>query len=106
MKKAILAYVPAIHQGYLNLFSENNCDIYVMGSGLIKEIISEDGFSHYSRDLRAVNPKSIVRMLNSELKGQSASLFEVGLVDLFRTRYSKIILPEEDISKFVGKKYL
>ena len=61
MKKAILGFVPVIHRGYIDFFSRNTDDIFILGKDIIESYV------HLTRDLRTIDPEEAAKALQSIL---------------------------------------
>jgi len=109
VRNIIIAYVPVLHAGYLQFFDKfkdtENVRIYVLCYDALKE------FEWLQRDIRAVDPLIIVSSLLYWYKdkieiflGNTTSL--LGIQSAFCSRNTNIIMPDEDISHEIAKKYL
>ena len=95
---AVVAYVPAIHAGYVAFFKKHvDAHIFVLGCTFI------DAYPRLNRDIRALDPRGAVSALQS--LGFSADVLEIPDVDKF-TDYAHITLPDEDVSRDFKEKYL
>lgn len=93
--KAIVAYVPALHAGYISFFTKHaGTPIFVLGKSFI------DAYPRLNRDLRALKPEQVTRALSA--LGFTASVLETVNVPQFK----KVILPDEDTSRYFAEKYL
>lgn len=96
--KAVVAYVPALHAGYLSFFKKHQpADILVLGRSFI------DAYPRLNRDLRALAPEEAVTGLSA--LGFSAHVLEIpdaGEVG----GYAEIVLPDEDVSRDFAEKHL
>ena len=96
--KAIVAYVPVIHAGYLKFFEKyEDSDLYVLGKDFLAEVPQLD------RDMRALSPETVAAFART-----LSTVCYVGVLTLQNLptleRYSSIILPSEEISyAFAGK---
>lgn len=96
--KALVAYVPALHAGYLSFFNKHMPDrIFVLGKTFI------DAFPRLNRDLRALAPSEAT--LGLEALGYDAQVLEIADVNTL-DEYSQIILPDEDVSRDFREKYI
>lgn len=95
---AILAFVPVLHSGYLDFFRKHTGDIHIFGEDLINEYV------HLLRDIRTVKPGEMSRALMTLLEGRGVRV--ANLVDFSKWSYSKIIMPEDEVSKDVALRYL
>lgn len=95
---AIVAYVPALHAGYLSFFNRHaGASIFVLGKGAI------DAFPRLNRDLRALAPHEAVVALRA--LGFSADVLEPDEGHKLE-KYDLVVLPDEDVSRDFAEKYL
>lgn len=97
-KSAIIAFVPVIHQGYLDFFNGHAGDIFIFSQKLI------ESFTFLPRDLRTVDPKQMVKALKTLLPKRKIST--VNPTDFRKWKYREIIMPEDEISHEIAEKYL
>jgi dCMP deaminase len=97
---ALVAYVPAVHAGYVKLFKKyRSAHVYILGTSFLKEFI------HLERDLRALKPKEAAQAVKSLKITDSVTVLESkDLRNL--NKYKKILLPDEDVSRDFAEKYL
>lgn len=100
MSQAVILYIPALHQGYLNFFAKYPGDLFILGSELIHETPRLD------RDIRALDPKDAEKMILSLGIMDKVSILNnkadiKNLID-----YQEIILPDEDISRKFAENHL
>ena len=96
--QVIIAYVPALHAGYLSFFAKYpKARVLVLGKSYI------DVYPRLNRDLRALPPHDIVKALQT--LGVDASVLELADSDTF-THDQSFILPDEDVSRDFSEKYL
>lgn len=93
MKRVIIAYVPVLHKGYLQLFDKYIDDpIYIFGPELILR------FDHLRKDIRSIDPYKICSALQGIYKSRSIYvLSEYSLAPLVGSQIH-VITPDEDIS--------
>lgn len=98
---SIVAYVPAIHQGYLDFFVKYPGDIFLIDAHLL-----EDKLPRLERDLRAMNPSDVASMLRTLPNTTGVNVLKVkgGLKAL--DEETTIIMPDEDVSRTFADKYL
>lgn len=96
----LVAYVPTPHRGYIEFFkAHRGVILYVLG----KEIISE--FQPLVRNLPANEPEDVARMIETlDLFREVRILTPSGLDEVGRK--SRIIMPDEEVSRAVADKYL
>jgi len=97
----IVAYVPALHQGYLNFFDKFPGDVFLIDSELL-----EDELPRLERDIRAISPHTVAAMLETvptidDIKVLSSTDDVEGLSGSLR-----IVMPDEDVSHEFAEKYL
>lgn len=98
-KTAIIAYVPALHAGYLSLFrSHPDASIFVLGKTHI------DAFPRLNRDLRALDPHEAAAGLRA--LGFRATVLETETADTLGTNFDSFVLPDEDVSRDFKERYL
>ena len=97
-KKALVAYVPALHVGYLSFFSKHQpSKVFILGKSFI------DAFPRLNRDLRALNPADAAVGLNAlEFDAEVLEITDVGKIG----KYEQVILPDEDVSRDFSQKYI
>ncbi|MFA6503242.1 MAG: deaminase [Candidatus Paceibacterota bacterium] len=96
--KALVAYVPALHAGYLSFFRKHQpANIFVLGRSFI------DAFPRLNRDLRALAPDEVVAGLSAlGFSAKTLELPEAGEI----SAYAEIVLPDEDVSRDFAEKHL
>ena len=98
-KAAIIAYVPALHAGYLSFFrTYPDAPIYVLGKSFI------DAYPRLNRDLRALDPREAVAGLQA-LDFKSEVLEADAIADI-ATRFDSFVLPDEDVSRALAEQHL
>ncbi len=104
MKKIIIAYIPAIHEGYIKfLKSHSDADLYLIGDEIIKEIAIE--IPYYGRDIRAINSDLVKEMLQSLYCVSNVYLLNSFVLERFKETEYHIIMPKEDISTELSRRY-
>lgn len=99
MKTVIVAYVPVLHQGYIDFFTEfPYSDILIMGRTLTHHHRS------FQKDIRALTPYAARLAVDSLGIFESARVIEESSLELLRP-YQEIVLPDEDISHEFAEKY-
>ncbi len=109
--KAIIAYIPALHQGYLNFLNRYpGVPLYILERSLLEEF----GELHLERDLRALAPGDTLAALTGihcfrrgEVPERDISFVNAGALEyLVKTGLTEAVMPDEDISRLVAEKYL
>lgn len=100
-KEAIIAYVPAVHAGYLSFFKRNKTtDLFLLGSSLISIT------PRMERDIRAISAAEALRILRALRIFKSVSILEKKNIAENLKVYKKFILPNEDISRDFAARFL
>lgn len=98
--RAVIAYIPALHQGYIRFFEQNPGNLYVLGSDLIGEMPRLD------RDVRALAPEqAAVAIASLGLMGDVSVLGKHNL-DSLLADIGEIVMPDEDVSRAFANDYL
>ena len=95
----LVAYVPVIHQGYVELFRKFGGEVdglWVLGFDLVSKLST-------LREIRAVDPKLIAVMATSLGFFSRAEVLEEGM--LLRLKDKHILMPDEAISRRMAKEY-
>ena len=98
MEKVVFAYIPVIHQGYINFFEKyKGLDLYIMGRDI--------AFSYrpLEKDIRAVNPELIKIMI--ERLDYCKDVKVVNLSQLEKLKQFELIMPDEDYMHELHDKY-
>ncbi len=95
--KALIAYVPALHQGYLNFLKDNSdYQIFLLDLSLVREVPRMD------RDIRSIKTPDILKSLKALGFNNIFLLKRENLSDIKEAE--KIIMPDEDVSRdFVNR---
>lgn len=98
--RALIAYVPALHAGYVAFFSKyQDATLFVLGSDFI------EAFPRLNRDLRALDPVKAATAVESLAllpAVQVLSLEQLKKLDAF----DSFVLPDEDVSRDFASKFL
>ncbi|MDB5264916.1 MAG: Cytidine and deoxycytidylate deaminase zinc-binding region [Parcubacteria group bacterium] len=98
--KAIIAYVPALHAGYVNFFKKYpDAHVFVLGTSFI------DAYPRLNRDLRALKPIEAVAALHALKLHDHVSVLEIDKVEDLAV-FAEFILPNEDVSRDFAEKFL
>jgi dCMP deaminase len=98
MPATLIAYVPVIHCGYLELFKKSRADrLFLLGTEMLSLL------PRLSRDMRALSPEHAQDLL------QKGAFFPEGVhiltPDTVSAVRGRLVMPDEDISHLVAKKY-
>jgi dCMP deaminase len=100
MAQALIAYIPAIHKGYIDLLQKFNGDVYLLGEGLITKIPRLD------RDIRALPSAQVQSMLSAVKSGNPIAVIESADDIRMLERYDSFVMPDEDVSHVFASQYL
>ncbi len=96
--RAIVAYVPAIHAGYLTFLGKHpGSPVYVLGKSFI------DAYPRLNRDIRALAPENAAQALRT--LGFTAQVIETNDTNAISS-FRWIVLPDEDVSRDFADKYV
>ncbi|EKD58537.1 MAG: hypothetical protein ACD_56C00106G0003 [uncultured bacterium] len=93
MKKAVIAYVPVLHEGYRQFFEKHNADadLYILGN----EIISE--FTHLAKEIRQLDPEFIKKGIESWNIFENVYILDKKLLEEIIENKPTIVMPKEDV---------
>ncbi len=97
-KRAIVAFVPVVHDGYVKFFRENKGPLSILGKDIL------DDYTSITRDLRVMDPE-VTRKIILSLESVS-DVFVVGKKEIGDIIADVIVMPDEDVSRDVAAKYL
>lgn len=96
----LVAYVPVIHRGYLELFARHvGKELYVLGESLLLET------PHLKMDMRAVDPQSAATMARSLGVFSRVLVLETWNLSDFTKYVRRITMPDEEVSHAVAEKF-
>lgn len=99
MKESVIAYVPALHQGYLNFFKKNPGMLYLLGEDL------KLNYPRMERDIRALSAEDIKKALLSFDLYEKIEILNKKNLSLL-DKVQNIVIPDEDIMRDFVDKYL
>ena len=97
-RAAIVAYVPVIHAGYIQLFEKYPEAVLVI---VDKELLNEE-FRSIQKDIRALETEKIVRTLRTFFSNREIIHFKT---DSKLADYEQIIMPEDEISDWLQQEF-
>ena len=98
MKKAVLAFMPVIHSGYIKFLSKHNENVFLLGKDFLSEI------PHLSREIRMLEPELAVIAFSSFVK--KVEILNSNNLSSFLSEFQMIVMPDEDVSRIFAEKYL
>ena len=106
MKKTLVAYVPVLHKGYIDMFLEQVNDgveeFYILGENVI-EGFTELDYIRRKDVIRAISSKTMFNVLKALKIFKKICVVDVLNISTITT--DKIIMPDEDISRIIASKY-
>ncbi|GMU74436.1 MAG: hypothetical protein AMXMBFR44_6330 [Candidatus Campbellbacteria bacterium] len=99
MTPALVAYIPVIHQGYLELFAKYHDKLYVLGDDVLSLV------PYIARDMRACKPETIVQMAQSLGFFRGVQLAGTETLKTLAKAREKVVMPDEDISREVAEHF-
>lgn len=101
--KALIVYIPVLHQGYVELIERQKPDaVHLLSSSNI-ELIDPIIASRFSRDIRARPAQKIAMEIHNEFPQLTVQEFS-GLESL--KEYTSVVMPNEDISHILEEKLM
>lgn len=97
-KKIIVAHVPVIHAGYLDLFERHeDADIGVLGTDILER------FTYLKKEIRALSPNQAVKILQGI--GRRALTVSLETMALIAEEYDTVVMPSDDISRTLSAEF-
>lgn len=103
MSKAqyLLAYVPVLHQGYVEFFKKHpTADIIIFGRSLIAKF----DWLH-RKDIRAVDPEVMMRACRAILPGRRVFVIEVAGLEVIRKENCLFVFANEEESRQIAAEF-
>lgn len=94
----VIAYVPALHRGYIDFLRQYQEKIFILGSDLVLE------YPRMERDIRALSPEEAQKALQPFLANDIKILTKDNLEQL--SSVVEVVMPDEDISHQFSLNYL
>lgn len=96
--KTIIAYIPVLHQGYVDFFKKNKVDqILVMGRSIT------DQFRPLQKDIRALDPELLISSIKALKLAKKVAVVEKD--DLEKIEEKELIMPDEIVSRTIAGRY-
>lgn len=93
----LVAFVPVLHKGYIDLFKKYPDELAILGSDIIAD------YTALTRDLRIVEPEEMKRAV--EALGIFHRVRVLSKSDLPALAVHPIVMPDEDVSRDLAAKY-
>ncbi len=110
MKKAILLYLPVLHDGYIRFLGEHTdaSHIYLIGRKLIGELVhsfpDEVSLRSLERDPRCLAPE-VARDIISVLLSQAKVSVLDSFPDDWTLRFDLVVMPDEQVCRFLHSRF-
>lgn len=101
--KTLIAYVPALHSGYVNFFKKYVGEtLYVLDLSLVREI------PRLERDIRALEAGDMKKLIEAlGIFSHAEVLTKENMTELLAaTKAGNIVMPDEDVSRIFTETYL
>lgn len=95
----VVAYVPVIHQGYLELFAQYPDYLYVLDENVLSLV------PYLSRDVRACRPESIVAQARGLGFFREVRVVDRRFLKSLKKTGMHVVMPDEDISREVANRF-
>ena len=99
-QKAIVAFVPVIHSGYVEFLSKQKGDIFIFDTKIIHSFI------HLTRDLRVIESKKTIQALKALLPKRNIGLASPAQLKILNKKRAQVVMPEDEVCHEVAEKYL
>ena len=98
--RALIAYVPALHAGYVTLFTKYaDCHVFVLGKTFI------DAYPRLNRDIRALAPEEAVRVIDALGIVASVKVLEIEGATSELASFGELVVPEDDVTEAFVEEY-
>ena len=104
MEKIIIAYMPALHEGYIKfLKNHSEATLYIVSQEILDELAIE--MPYFGRDVRAIDPEIILTATRSLNLVKDVKLLDQKVIEDLQKFEGEIIMPTEDISTEITKRF-
>jgi len=95
----VVAYIPALHKGYIDFFKKYSGDLFILGRDLVLEQPRMD------RDIRAMDPEDVATVVKALNIFNSVKVLTKDTLSLLEGK-KNIVMPDEDVSRIFVETYL
>lgn len=101
MSKAVIAYVPVLHEGYRRFFEKHSDadEVFIFGKGSIGE------FDWLAKEIRALSPELVKSALESWGFTKKVSILEPSEAPKVFSGFDSVLMPDEDVCRTFAEKY-
>ncbi len=97
---AVIAYIPALHRGYINFFKTYPGALYVLGEGFVREV------PRMERDIRALASQEVRALLEGLKIFERITVLDKNTLQEIRDGSTPIVMPDEDVSRQFAETHL
>lgn len=98
-KKTIIAYIPALHKGYIDFLKKQSGKLLILDLDLVREM------PRLERDIRAISAQEMQKSIEVLNICDSVEVLDKkGMAAVSKTEH--IVMPDEDVSRFFAEQYL
>lgn len=100
--KILIAFVPVLHQGYMNFFRKHAGSVlYLLNESLYRE------FEHLTREVRALSPNEMSLAIDAFRIFENVFVAHEALLEILDSNPNLVVvMPDEDICRHIANKYL
>ncbi len=100
MHCAVIAYIPAIHRGYIDFFRKYPGTLYVLDEELVAEV------PRMERDIRALAPIEVKALLEGLKIFEEIRVLDKSILPQIQSEILSIVMPDEDVSRQFAETHL
>ena len=100
MTTTVIAYIPALHKGYVDFFKKYPGTLYVLGEEFVREV------PRMERDIRALTPEEVKALLEGLKIFERIAVLDKNTLQEIRNGSSSIVMPDEDVSRQFAETHL
>lgn len=97
---SVVAYIPALHRGYLDFFKKYPGTLYILDTELVREV------PRLERDIRALAPEEIQSMLKGTSFFSKILILNKNDLKMLLDDSAPIVMPDEEVSHHFAETYL
>jgi dCMP deaminase len=100
MEQTVIAYIPALHKGYIDFFKKYPGTLYLLDSDLVLEV------PRLERDIRAIGAEEMQKLISSLNIFKIVKVLSKKNLEIEKKKFKNIVMPDEDVSHVFAEKYL
>lgn len=107
MRTASVAYIPVLHAGYLKFLQGSGASAnYLLGREMLHVLPDEFDYIRRKDAIRALPERALVQALSALFQDSCVCVAIPETFDMIRTSFERIVMPDEDVSRFIAEHYL